>query len=156
MRAWAKQEVIHERDVHGQMKGVGWLGTLHNETFVGVGTRSVREGLVDLGSAERASSGLDLGGVWKSDTHLANEVFEARANVPIPLGRGFVEGDTPCDGVTTDQLLGHFAFRRQIEFGPHDDDWCGLMEGEGGSDRERAGGEGEEMMRWNQVTENNV
>ena len=115
---------------------------LHNETFVGMWTRSVCEGLVDLGSAERTSPGLDLGGVWKSDAHLADEIFKAWANVPILLGRGFVEGDTPCDGVTADQLLGHFAFRRQIEFGPHDDDWDGLIESGGGSDRGNGGRRG--------------
>ena len=109
---------------------------LHDETFIVVGA-SVREGLVGLGSAECTASGLDLGGVWKSHPHLTDEVFKAWANIPIPLGGGFVEGNTPSDGVTADQVLGHFAFRRQIEFGPHDDDWHGLMEGKGGSDRER-------------------
>ena len=98
-------------------------------------TRSIREGLVGLGSAEGTTSSLDLGGIWKSCAHLTNEVFKAWKNIPIPLSGGFVEGDTPSDGVAADQLLGHFALRRQIEFGPHDDDWHRLMEDEGGSER---------------------
>lgn len=121
-------------------------GTLHNETFVGVRTRGVSEGLVDLGSAECTASSLDFGRIWKSAPHLTDEIFKAWSNTPIPLGGCLVEGDTPCDGVTTDRLLGHLALRHQIEFCPHDDNWYGLMEGEGGSDREsgrRRRGDGE-------------
>ena len=82
----------------------------HNETFVGVGARSVRKGLESLCSAKCTASGLGLGGVRKSGAHLTNEILETRANVPIPPGGGFVEGETPPDGVTTNQLLGYFTF----------------------------------------------
>jgi hypothetical protein len=71
---------------------------------------------------------------------LADEIFETRANVPVPLGGCFVEGDAPSDSVTTDQLLGHLAFCGQIEFGSHNDKRYGLMERRGGS-----GGESESL-----------
>lgn len=125
---------------------------LHDETFVGVTTRRVRERLVGLGSAECTAPGLDLGGIRKSRPHLTDEIFKARTNIPIPLSGGFVEGDTPSYGVMADQLLGYFALRCQIEFGPHDDDWYGLMEGKGGSDREsgrrRRGDDEMEPSQW--------
>ena len=96
---------------------------LHNEAFVDVGTRSVRKGLVGLSSAECAPSSLGLGRVWKPCAHLTDEILETRANVPIPLGGGLVEGDTPPDGVATDQFLGHLTLRSQVEFCAYDDDW---------------------------------
>lgn len=118
------------------VKWTGW-GTLHNETFVTVRTRSVREGLVRLGSAECTASSLDLGRIWEPHPHLTDEVFEAGTDIPILLGGGFVERDTPSDGVATDQLLGHLALTRQIEFGPYDNNWDRLMEGRSGSEKER-------------------
>ena len=66
---------------------------------------------------------------------MTDKIFKAWTNVPIPLGGGFVEGDAPSDSVTTDQLLRYLTLCRQIEFGPHDDDWYWLM-GEGGSGEE--------------------
>jgi len=99
-------------------------GALHNGTFFGVGARSVREGLVGLSSAKWTAPGLGLGGVWISCAHLTYEILKAGVNVPVPLGRGFVEGNPPSDSVTTDQLLGHFTLCCQVEFGPHDHDWC--------------------------------
>ena len=112
---------------------------LHNDAFVGAGTRSVRKSFVGLGFAERTASGLGLGGIWKSCTHLTDKILKPRANVPIPLGRGFVEGDAPPDGITTDQLLGHFTFCCQVEFGTNNDYWYRLMEGK--SVRGRGGDE---------------
>jgi len=82
----------------------------HNETLFGVGARRVRKGLVSLGSAEGTASGLGLGRVRKSCTHLADEILETRANIPILFRGGFIEGDPPPDGIMTDQLLGHFTF----------------------------------------------
>jgi len=87
---------------------------LHNGTFVGVGARSVCKGFVGLSFAECTAPGLGLGGVRKSCAHLTDEILESRANVPIPLGRGLIEGDAPPDGVTTDQFLGHFTFCCQV------------------------------------------
>jgi len=75
---------------------------LHNDTFFGAGARSVREGLVGLGSAKWTAPGLGLGGVWVSCAHLTNEILKAGVDIPVPLGGGFVEGDTPPNGVTTD------------------------------------------------------
>lgn len=92
------------------MCGEGEWEVLHNDAFVGVRARRVGEGLVSLCSAERAASGLGLGRVWESCTHLADEILETRTNVPISLGGRFVEGYSPPDGVTTDQLLWHFTF----------------------------------------------
>jgi hypothetical protein len=125
---------------------------LHNETFVDVGGRRVREGFIGLGSAECTASGLDLGGVRKSCAHLTDEIFKTWANIPIPLGGGFVEGDTPSDGITTDQLLRYFAFCCQIEFGPYDDHWDGLME-KRADQAERAGGGDGVVMRRSEFTE---
>ena len=130
----------------------GWE-VLHDETFANVGHRRIREGLADFSSAERTASGLNLGRVWVSCTHLANEVFKTRANVPILLGRGLVKGDTPTDRVAADHLLGHFAFGFQVTLGPYDNNWHGLME-EGGSGE--GAGDGEEMMRWSRIIEEYV
>jgi len=117
---------------------------LHNDAFVGVGT-SVREGLVGFRFAKCAAAGLGFGGVRKSGAHLADEILERGANVPIPLGRGFVEGDAPPDGITADQLWGNLTFCCQVELCAHDDDWYRLMEGEGGSGGSGGGGsEGED------------
>jgi len=55
--------------------------------------------------------------------HLAYEILETRANIPIPFGGGFIEGDAPLDGVMTNQLLGHFTLCCQIELCAYDDDW---------------------------------
>lgn len=114
---------------------MGGCEVLHNDAFVGAGTRSVRKGFVGLRFAECTASGLGLGGVRKSCAHLTDEIFKSRANIPIPPGRGFVEGDAPSDRVTTDQLLGHFTFRCQVEFGADDDDRYRLMEGKSGRRR---------------------
>jgi hypothetical protein len=99
----------------------------HNETFVGVGARSVRKRFMSLGSAECTASGLGLGRVWESCAHLADEILETGANIPIPLGGGFVEGNAPSDGVTTDHLLRHFTLCCQVELCAYDDDWYRLM-----------------------------
>ena len=123
----------------------------HNETFVGVGARSIRKGLVSLGSAECTASGFGLGGIWKSCSHLADEILETRVNVPIPLGGGFVEGNTPPDGVATDQLLGHFTFCCQVELCAYDDDWYRLMEWKSGSSGGGTEGENEGMVRCSRV-----
>ena len=129
------REIRYDTRAEKAVKWGGW-GKLHDETFVGARTRSVCEGSVRLGSAECTASSFDLGGVRKSGAHLTDEIFKAWTNIPIPLSRCLVEGGAPTDGVVTDQLLGHFALRCQIEFGPHDDNWYRLMQGEGGSDRE--------------------
>jgi hypothetical protein len=105
---------------------------LHNETFVGIGTRSVGERFVGLRPAERTASGLNLGGIRKTRAHLSDEIFKTRTDVPISLGGGFVEGDAPFDSVTTDQLLGHLAFCGKIQFCPHNDNRYRLMEGRSG------------------------
>lgn len=111
---------------------MGKWESLHNETFVGIGTRSVCERFVGLRPAECTASGLNLGGIRKTRAHLADEIFKTRTDVPISLGGGFVEGDTPFDSVTTDQLLGHLAFCGQIQFCPHNDNRYRLMEGRDG------------------------
>jgi len=119
----------------------GWE-VLHNETFVGVRVGSVGEGLVSLCSAERTASGLGLGRIRESCTHLADEILEPRANVPIPLGGCFIEGYAPPDGITADQFLGNFAFCCQVKFGAYDDDWCRLMEWRGARGSGEGGGRG--------------
>jgi len=100
----------------------GGAGVLHNDAFVGVGA-SVRKSLVRLGFAECATPGLGFCGVWKPGAHLTDEILESGADVPIPLGRGFVEGDAPADGIAADQLWGNLTFCCQVEFCAHDDDW---------------------------------
>ena len=123
----------------------------HNEAFVGVGARSVRKGLVSLSSAKCTESGLGLGRVWKSCAHLADEILETRTNVPIPPGRGFVEGNAPPDGIATDQLLRDFTFCCQIELRAYDHDWYRLMEWKDGSNGWETGGEKERMVRCSRV-----
>lgn len=95
----------------------------HNEALFGVGARGVRKRLVSLGSAEGTASGLGLGRVRKSCTHLADEILETRPNIPVLFGRGFIEGDAPPDGVMANQLLGHFTLCCQVELRAYDDDW---------------------------------
>jgi hypothetical protein len=129
---------------------------LHNGAFFGVGARGVCKGFVGLGSSKHTTSDLGLCGIRISCAHLTNEVLKSGANIPIPLGRGFVEGDAPSDGVTADQLLGHFTLCRQVELGADDDDRYRLMEEKSGSGGEREGRssrEDEEMMRCSQVSE---
>jgi hypothetical protein len=115
---------------------------LHNETFARIRVRCICERLVGLCSAKRTAPCFDLGGIRKPRTHLADEIFKTRTDVPTHLGRGFVERDAPSYGVTTDQLLGHFTFCCQIEFGPYDDNRYRLME-----ERDRWG---KESGRWRQ------
>ena len=104
-------------------------GKLHNYAFFGLGTRSICKGLVGLRFAKCTAPGLGLGGIWISRTHLANEILETGANVPIPHGGGFVEGYTPSDGVAAYQFLGYFTFCCQVKFGAYDNDGRRLKEG---------------------------
>jgi hypothetical protein len=119
---------------------------LHDDAFFGAGTGGVCEGLVGLGFSKWSASGLGLGGIRISCAHLANEVLEARTNVPIPLGGGFVERDAPFDSATADQFLGHFTLRRQVEFGAYDDDWYRLGEKTGGETVGGGRGRAEEAL----------
>ena len=109
---------------------MGECEVLHNDAFFR--TWGIRKGLVSLSFAKCAASGLGLGRVRISCTHLANKILEAGANVPIPLGGGFVEGETPSNSVPTDQFLGYFTFCCQVELGANDDNWYRLMEEKSG------------------------
>ena len=95
---------------------------LHNDAFFG--TWGVGKGLVGLCFAKCTASGLGLGGVRISCAHLTDEILKPWANIPIPLGGGFVERDAPSDSIPADQFLGYFTFCCQVKLCADDDDWC--------------------------------